>query len=35
VAIVLAAVILKEPITSRILLGGGLIVAGLLVIARK
>lgn len=35
VAIVLAYLLLKEPITLRIVLGAGLIVAGLFVIARK
>ena len=35
VAMVLAWLLLKEPITSRMLLGAGLIVTGLLVIARK
>lgn len=35
VAVVLAAIILKEPITARTITGAGLMLAGLLVIVRK
>jgi len=35
VAILLASILLKEVITMRIIIGAGLIIAGLLVIAKK